>query len=166
MAGGSGNGSWLLNGGSKNLPILLMIYITLWEQYLPFWLSLLLLWLWGPFCPCELRPLQGVWSSASKKRSSERVRRMRKFSANMMTSSNGNIPRYWPFVRGIHRSPVNSPHKGQWRGALIFSLICAWTNGWVNNRDTGDLRHHRAHHEITVMTWSCNVDRRFSNRSI
>ena len=34
------------------------------------------------------------------------------------------FPRYWPFVRGIHRSPVNSPHKGQWRGALIFSLIC------------------------------------------
>ena len=34
--------------------------------------------------------------------------------------------RYWPFVRGIHRSPVHSPHKGQWRGALIFSLICAW----------------------------------------
>ena len=45
---------------------------------------------------------------------------------------------YWPFVRGIHRSPVNSPHKGQWHGALIFSLICAWTNGWVNNRDAGD----------------------------
>ena len=35
------------------------------------------------------------------------------------------FPRYWPFVRWIHRSPVNSPHKGQWRGALIFSLICA-----------------------------------------
>ena len=31
--------------------------------------------------------------------------------------------RYWPFVRGIHRSPVNTPHKGQWRGALMFSLI-------------------------------------------
>ena len=42
-----------------------------------------------------------------------------------------NFPRYWPFVRGIHRSPVNSPHKGQWRGALTFSLICPWTNGWV-----------------------------------
>ena len=27
--------------------------------------------------------------------------------------------------RGIHRWPVNSPHKGQWRGALMFSLICA-----------------------------------------
>ena len=46
-----------------------------------------------------------------------------------------HFPRYWPFVRGIHRSPVNSPHKGQWRGALMFSLICAWINrkqlwGW------------------------------------
>ena len=37
-----------------------------------------------------------------------------------------HFPRYWPFVRGIHRPPVNSPHKGQWRGALMFSLICAW----------------------------------------
>ena len=42
------------------------------------------------------------------------------------------FPRYWPFVRRIHRSPVNSPHKGQWRGALMFCLICAWINGWVN----------------------------------
>ena len=39
-----------------------------------------------------------------------------------------HFPRYWPFVRGIHRSPVNSLHKGQWRGALMFSLICAWIN--------------------------------------
>ena len=31
-----------------------------------------------------------------------------------------HFPRYWPFVRGIHRSLVNSPHKGQWRGALLF----------------------------------------------
>ena len=58
------------------------------------------------------------------------------------------FPRYWPFVRGIHRSPVNSPHKGQWRGALMFSLICAWINGWVNNREAG----HRAHYDVTVMT--------------
>ena len=49
-----------------------------------------------------------------------------------------HFPRYWPFVRGIHRSPVNSPHKGQWRGALMFSLICDWINGWVNNREAGD----------------------------
>ena len=49
-----------------------------------------------------------------------------------------HFPRYWPFARGIHRSPVNSPHKGQWRGALMFSLIWVWMNGWVNNREAGD----------------------------
>ena len=59
--------------------------------------------------------------------------------------------RYWHFVRGIHRSPVNSPHKGQWRGALMFSLICAWTNGWENNWDAGDLRRHRARCDVTIM---------------
>ena len=62
-----------------------------------------------------------------------------------------HFPRYWPFVRGIHRSPVNSPHKGQWRGALMFSLICAWIKGWVNTREAGYLRRHRAHHDVTVM---------------
>ena len=46
---------------------------------------------------------------------------------------------------------MNSPHKGQWRGALVFSLICAWTNRWVNNWDPGDLRRHRAHYDVTVM---------------
>ena len=61
-----------------------------------------------------------------------------------------HFPRYWPFVRGIHRSLVNSPYKGQWRGALIFSLICAWINGWVNNREAGDLRRHRAHYDVIV----------------
>ena len=55
------------------------------------------------------------------------------------------------FVQGIHRSPVNSPHKGQWRGALMFSLICVWISGWVNNGEAGDLRHYRAHYDITVM---------------
>ena len=54
------------------------------------------------------------------------------------------------FVRGIHRSPVNSPHKGQWREALVFSLICAWRNIWVNSRDAGELRRYRVH-DVTVM---------------
>ena len=62
-----------------------------------------------------------------------------------------HFPRYWPFVQGIHRSPVNSPHKGQWRGALMFSLIWAWINGWVNNREAGDLRRHRTHCDVTVI---------------
>ena len=42
------------------------------------------------------------------------------------------------WLRGIHRSPVNSPHTDQWRRALMFALICAWTNGWVNNQDAGE----------------------------
>ena len=62
-----------------------------------------------------------------------------------------HFQRYWPFERGIHQSPVSSLHKGQWRGALIFSLIYAWTNDWVNSRDAGDLRRHRAHYDVTVM---------------
>ena len=63
-----------------------------------------------------------------------------------------HFPRYWPFVRGIHRSPVNYPHKGHWRGALMFSLICAWINGWVSNREAGHLKRYRAHYDVIVMT--------------
>ena len=49
-----------------------------------------------------------------------------------------HFPRYWPFVRGIH-------------GALIFSLISVWINGWVNNREAGDLRRYHAHYDVGVM---------------
>ena len=49
------------------------------------------------------------------------------FNICMMTSSSGNI----------------FPHKGRRCGTLMFSLICARTNGWVNNREAGDLRRHR-----------------------
>ena len=61
------------------------------------------------------------------------------------------FPCYWPFERGIHRSPVNSPHKGQWRGALMFSLIYARINSWVNNREAGDLRRRPTHCDVIVM---------------
>ena len=54
-------------------------------------------------------------------------------------------------------SPVNSPHKGQWRGALMFSLIYARINNWVNNREGGDLRCHRAHFYVTEMDVSIAV---------
>ena len=63
----------------------------------------------------------------------------------MMTSSNGNIFRVTgPFC-------VDSPHKGQWRWALIFSLIYAWINDWANNRETGDLRRYRGYYDVIVM---------------
>ena len=64
-----------------------------------------------------------------------------------------HFTRYWPFVRGIHPSPMDSPHKVQWSGAFMFSLICSWTNGWANNRDIGDSRRHRAHYDVTGMQW-------------
>ena len=62
-----------------------------------------------------------------------------------------HFPRSGHFMWGIHLSPMNSPHKRQWRGALMFSFICAWINGWVNNREARDLRRHRTHHDVTVM---------------
>ena len=65
---------------------------------------------------------------------------------SMMTSWNGNILH----IIG-HLSRVNSPHKGQWHGALMFSLICIWINGWVNNGEAGDLRRHHAHYDVIIM---------------
>ena len=83
------------------------------------------------------------------------------------------FPRYWPFVWGINRSPVNSPHKGQWRGTLMFSLICVWINGWVNNRKVGHLRRYRAHYDVIVMIggygckwYSCSTNAGLLFRSI
>ena len=55
------------------------------------------------------------------------------------------FPRHWPIVRGIHWSPVDSPHKGRRRGAFMFSLICARTN------HRGDLGRHRADYDVIVM---------------
>ena len=69
----------------------------------------------------------------------------------MMTSWNGNIFRVTGLCAGNSPVPVNSPHKGQWRGALLF-FICVWINGWVNNREAGDLRRHRGHCDVSVMT--------------
>ena len=57
---------------------------------------------------------------------------------------------------GNSRSTVKSPHKGQSHGALMFSLICAWTNSWVNNRESGDLGRQSAHSDVSVMPLQCN----------
>ena len=85
-----------------------------------------------------------------------------------------HFPRYWPFLRGIHRSPVKSPHKGQWRVALMFSLICAWINIWcwwfetpscslwrhcndycdIGNRMRVDRNNHKRYKQTRGL-WSC-----------
>ena len=73
---------------------------------------------------------------------------------HMMTSSNGNIFHVTGHLCGEFTSPprgVNSPHKGHWCGALMFSLICVWINGWVNNRQAGDLRRCRTNFDVIVM---------------
>ena len=70
----------------------------------------------------------------------------------MMTSSNGNIFRVTdPLCGEFLWLLVNSSHKGQWRVALMFCLICAWINGWANIREADDLRCHRAYYDVTVM---------------
>ena len=71
----------------------------------------------------------------------------------MMTSSNGNIFRVtghlcgeFPGLRWIPRTKASDAEL------LIFSLTCVWINGWVNNRETGDLRRHRAHYDVSVLS--------------
>ena len=56
-----------------------------------------------------------------------------------------------PDKRLSKQSLVNSPQKGRWRGAFTISLICTWTNGWVSNREAGDLSCHRAPYDVIVM---------------
>ena len=63
-------------------------------------------------------------------------------------------------------SPVTGefPSQGQWRRALIFSLICAWINACVNNHEAGDLRCHCTHYDVIVIEdmLSFKDDSRFS----
>ena len=79
-------------------------------------------------------------------------------SIHMMMSSNGNIFRLTGHMCGEFTGPrlMNYPHKVQWRGALMFSLIYVWINGWVNNREASDLRRYCAHYDVTVMKWFLN----------
>ena len=72
------------------------------------------------------------------------------------------FPRYWPFVRAIHRSPVNSLYKGQLHAGLMISLICIWINSWVNNGEAGDLRCPHTHYDVTVMTKLTTVHKLWS----
>ena len=83
----------------------------------------------------------------------------------MMTSPNGNIFRVTDHLCGDVPGQRQIPHtKGQWRGALMFSLICAWISGWVNNHEAGNLRCHRAHYGVTVTVIS--IHKRTANYSL
>ena len=73
------------------------------------------------------------------------------FTKSWWRHQNGNITALLALCAGIHRSPVNSAHKSQWRGALMFSLNWVWKNSWINNRAAGDLRGDRAHYDVIVI---------------
>ena len=99
--------------------------------------------------PCNI-------ATASKKKFSLAAESEQILSHNNQPKLDGIIKwthflHYWSFVWGIHRSLVNSLHKGQWCRDLMFSLICPITNGWARNQDASDLRCHHAHYDVTVM---------------
>ena len=109
--------------------------------------SITVLQLMGPIpnFPCPLRNSTPQTSSALTK------------MADPHTSHDDVIkwkhfPRYWPFVqeftghRWIPRTKVSDMEL--W---CFLSMICAWTNGRVNNQDASDLRRHRAHCYVIVM---------------
>ena len=75
----------------------------------------------------------------------------------MMTSSNGHISALLVLCVGITPVTGGFPHESLWRWNLMFSLICAWTNGWASNRGTGDLRHHRTLYDVLSCSYSLYV---------
>ena len=87
-----------------------------------------IIWYFWDHCHIEVKVLNACWRH-----------QMKTFSA-LLALCAGNSPVL-----------VNSAHNGQWRGALMFSLICAWINDWANNREAGDLRRHRGHYNVIVM---------------
>ena len=95
--------------------------------------------------------IRRVWPSSTDVSVEPEMQKKKNFIVHDDVIKWKHFSRYWPFLRGIHRSPVNSRHKGRWRGALMFSLICAWINVWMNNHETGDLRRLRAHYDVSVM---------------
>ena len=72
----------------------------------------------------------------------------------MMTHQMETFSALLAICAGNSPVPVNSTHKGQWRGALVFSWICTRIDGWVNNGEAGDLRRHRAHYDVNILTCS------------
>ena len=119
----------------SNHHLLIMIYNRTMEVYIK-WLQKFMIWYKMP----NLSLLMGLYMPWWR-------HQMETFSMLLAICAC-----HWPFVWGIHRSPVNYSHKGQWRRALMFSLIWAWINGWVNSGEAGDLRHHHARYDVTVMT--------------
>ena len=87
----------------------------------------------------------------------EMIGRMRQFVSTWWRHKMETFSALLVICAGIHRWLVNSPHSGQWCRALMFSLVFAWVNGRVNNREAGDLGRHLAHHDVTVMMFGISI---------
>ena len=122
-----------------------ILLLNAFSQILSFFLGVLF-FLWGLF---HWKICTAMWGSESivHRRGQTKARA---FHDDVIKWN--HFPRNWPLCAGNSPVPVNSLHKGQWRGALMFSLICVWINGWVNTREAGDLRRHRGHYEVNVMS--------------
>ena len=123
---------------------------------------------------CQTTTLLGLSSMFDKQRNSK------KSTGPLWRESNGDPGGKIPFTKSSWRHDVdvtwwrhqmetfsallalcarNSPVTGEFPAQrpvtrdLMFSLICTWTNDWVNNRDAGDLRRHRGHYDVTIMTY-------------
>ena len=71
-----------------------------------------------------------------------------------------HFSRYWSLVRGIHRLPVKSPTKASDLELRRFLLSAPWINGWIDNREAGDLRRHRTHYDVIVMRMTSEGERK------
>ena len=112
-------------------------FIQQWVKYSIIWKEFVLYRLRHKGTPRALVCFFVIW--LAKQSGTWHVPVARNFERQIFTYVHNDVikwkhfPRYWPFVRGIHRSPMNSPNKSQWRGALMF-FICAWINGFNNKQ--------------------------------
>ena len=94
--------------------------------------------------PCRIKGHQQSWYFAMDKR-----------AYVMTTSSNWNIFRVTGQLCGEFTGDRWIPNtKAMTRSFDKFLWFVPWINRWVNNRDDGDWRYHRAYYDVIVMiTW-------------
>ena len=79
------------------------------------------------------------------------TRLTQKSPVRQSVSSNRKISALLALCAGNSSVTGESPSQNQWGRHLMFSLICVWINGWVNDREAGDLRYHRPHYDVIVV---------------
>ena len=94
-------------------------------------------------CASDILLQSANWQNFITPAGSPRVRRCKKFGVSLYVQAK-HLRHPWDVIKWKHfqryLSPVNSPHKGQWRGALMLLWSAPWISDWVNNREAGDLR--------------------------